>query len=77
MILTKKNFPQQKIQSSRLCDTLKISSKQANPDVLRPWYSTIFNIQKSHFLHGQTFSDIDLIWLLFVVNRARNNYLSI
>ena len=58
MILTKYNVPQEKTQSLRLSDALKVSSKQKNPEVLRSWYSKIFNIQKSHFLHSQTFSNI-------------------
>ena len=77
MILIKDSAPQKKTQILSRSDALKVSSKQTNPEMLRPWYSTIFKIQKSHFLHSQTFSDIDLVRLIFLVKRARNNSPSI
>ena len=77
MILTKNSPPQEKIQILRPCDAFKVSSKQANSEVLRTWYSTIFSIKMYHFFHSQTFSDIDLVGLFFVVKRARNNSPSI
>ena len=61
MIFTKNSAPQEKTQILRPSLALKVSSKQANPEVLELWYSTIFNIEKYHFLHSQTFLDIEII----------------
>ena len=77
MILTKDSAPQKKTQLLSPSDALKVSSKYKNTEVLRSWCSTIFKIQKSHFLHSQTFSDIDLVRLIFLGKRARNKSPSI
>ena len=61
MILTKNSPPQKKIQIIRPSYAFKVSSKQTNPEVLQPWYSTILNIELYHFFHSQSFSNINLV----------------